>query len=158
MRHLFFALFVTICIGHAPAARADSAGSFETLKTCIMQNDAPSCRALITPGSVTLFNRFVAHGLMVCLPTNFTLESQTEHPKFNLLTASMPAGDNKRLILKLAFTKNALSKLDIPTSLSIGFGKNWKNKIDLAEQLYLMMKKNMGDKLGCDQLAPLLAP
>lgn len=109
----------------------------------------------MTPSSVSLFNRFVSHNLMPCLPTNLTVESEKKASGRTILTVSMPSSSNSRYVVRLVY---AASKLDLPATLRYGFGEAWENKINLTEQLFLMMKQNMGDKLSCDAIASLVMP
>ena len=122
-----------------------------------MANDAKLCRALLTPDSYSFYDRFAGYGLMPCLPTNLTMESQKQSGTHTILTASMPAGGGKKYLIRLSYDPASPQLLlDIPDSLRRALGERWENKMKLAEQLYLLMKQNLGDKLTCDQLEPLL--
>ena len=128
---------------------------FENLRECVMNNDPERCRAHITPASVDLFNRFASYNLLICLPTNWTVESEKKNGAITVVTASMPASSRSRYITRLVFSGD---KLDLPATLRLGMGEKWQNRIQLSEQLYLMMKQNMGDKLTCDTIASLVEP
>ncbi len=141
----------------------DAAGAFDRLRTCIMANDVPGCKALVTPNSWDLYDRFTGYGLLQCLPTNWVVESQKQAGAHIILNASMPASNTTKYLLHLAYFSGShklgydpTPLLDIPYSLKMGLGERWEGKVKLAEQLYLMMKANLGDKLTCDKLQPLL--
>lgn len=137
------------------AAPAHASVPVDQLKECILNNDAPGCRALLTPASYSVFDRFAAHKLLVCVPSNWTVESQKQQGATTIVTASIPASNRARYITRLVYQGD---KLDLPSTLRLGMGERWENKINLAEQLYMMMKQNMGSKLTCDTIAGIIEP
>jgi hypothetical protein len=152
-------LYLFLLLSPALAEAASSAGlqGFNTMKNCVMQNDANYCHSVITPDSYPLFDRFFAYKLMPCLPTDFTYQNEVAQVDGILVTATMPASNDRHYTAKMVFlpTPSGL-KFDLPQSLKAGMGPNWENKIQLSEQLFLMMKANMGDKLNCDVIYSLI--
>lgn len=127
----------------------------ERLRECILNNDAGGCRTLLTPASYSLFDRFTSYKLLVCLPSNWTVESEKHQGATSILTVSIPASSRSRYITRLVYQG---SKLDLPSTLRLGMGEKWENKVNLSEQLYLMMKQNLGNKLTCDTIASIVEP
>jgi hypothetical protein len=144
-----------LCAMHMPAWAITPSVPVDSLKTCILNNDAASCKTLLTPNSFTLFDRFASYGLLVCVPSNWTVESEKRQNASTIITASIPASNRSRYITRMVYRGN---KLDIPASLRLGMGEKWESKINLSEQLYLMMKQNMADKLTCDTIASIIEP
>ena len=123
------------------------------LKHCIIENNTPYCRSILTPSSYDIFDRFVSYKLMPCLPTDFVYDSEETVGPRTTVKATMPASNKTHFVFRIVFQDN---KIDIPESFHVGLGDKWENKIQLAEQLYLMMRQNLGDKLTCDQLNDLV--
>lgn len=130
-----------------------------SIKHCIMENDATICHASLTPNSFEIFDKFSGYKLMPCLPTDFSYESESKSGESTIVKATMPEDERNDYVFNLVFLNTGKQmKLDIPATLHLGLGENWRNKLDISEQLFLMMRNNMKDKLTCNVLHDLVMP
>ena len=148
-----FSLFLLLQAHPTQAVTTDV--PVEHLRDCILNNDSGGCRSLLTTASYSLFDRFASYKLLVCVPSNWTVESQKRQGNATILTVSIPASNRSRYITKLVYQG---TKLDLPASLRLGMGEKWENKIKFSEQIYLMMKQNLGAKLTCDTISSIVEP
>lgn len=152
---LFSALFL-VWSDNCLAAAATPKDNFEQINSCVRQEDADSCRHLLTVGSSPLYNRFMSYGLMNCLPKDAQYVSQQEIDGGVIVRASVTDMGRQRF-MRLVFTKEGGEwKLDVTESLRMAMGKNWQQQIDLVEQLYLLMRKQFGAKLDCAAIRGLV--
>jgi len=156
----YVALFLFFLFPAAANAVTPGQKGVDEVHHCIMENDPAYCHSILTPDSLSYFDRFTSYKLMPCLPTDFTYVSEEPAGDNIMARVSMPEGPGKAYVARLVFVNSpdGNPKLSLPLSFRRGLGENWENNLQLSEQLYLMMKQNMGDKLTCDMLNDLVKP
>lgn len=159
---LFFLKLIILSIyvlspTHAHAETIGMKGA-EAIRQCVMKNDIELCHASITVASYPILDKFFGYGLMPCLPTNFTYESEATSDSNTTVTALLPDNGNNYKFRMIFVNSNGKALLDLPQTLRAGLGPKWQDKLNFSEQLFLLMRQNMQDKMTCEVLHDLASP
>ena len=137
-------------------AAASPKQTFDFVNDCLEFADAEQCRTLLTAESLPVYDRFVAHDLMRCLPKQVTYISEETSGNKSVIRTGVNAGEHPRSFRMVLMKNNANWQLDMVETLRLGLGKNWEKQLNMTEQLYLVMKQQMGKQLNCDMLHELV--
>lgn len=139
-----------------PAHVKEVARDTKNIAACVMRRDALACREYVTDNSKELFNRFVAYGLMDCLPEEGYYVNHELQDGYAQTRIHMNIGDSAFAADLYLRKQNDTWKLDVPHTFKQGMGEHWEKHITAIEQGYVFMKRYMGDKLNCSAVRQLV--